>query len=224
MELDAPIRERDQSYTVPIRCLQPYMFTYTTESIEQNGHSYPTTDCSNYKELCNVIAIEYEKYSLKWFGTKTMPIMFLGRLSHSWDVGKHVPAERSYTGPVRQSWCPDHIKLLPNTNRIHWKLYSADYRLEENDVKPSGPDEHDTSRIPFEPVREIITINSTPRSRAIRKVRMARLYAAISAERVARLTKRFYERYGSVDALEGDDVLSSESEDEKESNALRIKI
>jgi truncated hemoglobin YjbI len=53
---------------------------------------------------------------------------------------------------------------------------------------------------------------------------MARLYAAISAERVARLTKRFYERYGSVDALEGDDVLSSESEDEKESNALRIKI
>jgi hypothetical protein len=219
MEFDAPIRERDQSYTIPIRCLEPYIFTYTTHSIDSNGHPYPTTDCNEYKAVCNTIAHEYEQYSLKWFGTKIMPIMFVTRISHSWDVGKHVPAPKSYSGDVRQSWCPDHIKLLPTTNRIHWKLHSAEYH-----AKPSGPVELDINNIPFESVKEIVTINSSPRSRAIRKVRMARLHSAISQERVARLTKRFYERYDSLNDLEGDDILSSESEDEKESNALRIKI
>jgi len=193
--------------------------TYTPTYIEENGYSYPTVDCAEYKALCNTIAKEYEQYSAKWFSTKTMPVVFLNRISHSWDVGKHSPAPESYTGPVCQSWCPDHIKLLPSTNRIHWKLHSAEYH-----VKPSGPVELDTNRIPFEPAIEMVTINSSPRSRAIRKVRMARLHAAVSNARLARLTKRFYERYGSVNALEGDDVLSSESEDEKGSNALRIKI
>jgi hypothetical protein len=53
---------------------------------------------------------------------------------------------------------------------------------------------------------------------------MARLLAAVSKARVARLTKRFYERYGSLQVSADDPILSSESEDEKESDGLRIKI
>ena len=90
--------------------------------------------------------------------------------------------------------------------------------------QPSGPQELDTNDIPLLEAKEPVAIDSSPRSRAIRKVRMARLLAAVSKARVARLTKRFYERYGSLQVSADDPILSSESEDEKESDGLRIKI
>ena len=208
MEFDPPVKHKDNSYSVPIRSLEPYVFTVTSGTT-------PATDSMELKEASNVIANEYEPYSSKWFGAKTLPVVFLKRLSHSWDLGTHSPAQ----GPVRQSWCPDHIRLLPTTNRIHWKLESI-----ESGQKPSGPIELDTNNIPLQPVNEVVTIQSSPRSKAIRKVRMARLHAAVIQARAARLTKRFYERYGSLEPLEGEECLSSESENEKDSNAFRIKI
>ena len=189
---------------------------------EPGTHSFPTDTCNDFRQVCATIANEYELYSAKWFGSKVLPVTFLQRVSHSWNFGKHPPSPAS-SSSVRQAWCPDHIQLLPTTNKIHWKLDSVKY-LTSDMQQPSGPQEMDTNDIPLLEVKEPVAIDSSPRSRAIRKVRMARLLAAVSKARVARLTKRFYERYGSLQVSADDPILSSESEDEKESDGLRIKI
>ena len=220
MEFEAPVKLPNNAYKVQINTAQPFIMEYLLE--ETGTHSFPTDTCDEYRQVCAAIAREYEDYSAKWFGSRVLPVTFLQRLSHSWNFGKH-PLSPATSSAVRQGWCPDHIQLLPTTNKIHWRLESVKY-LGSEVHQPSGPQELDTNDIPLQEAREPVAIDSSPRSRAIRKVRMARLLAAVSKARVARLTKRFYERYGSLEVSVDDPILSSESEDEKESDGLRIKI
>ncbi len=225
MELEPPIKISDQSYIIKVNVETNIIVIYPSR--ESGSHTTPPDTAEALQEFIRTLATTYELYSKRWFYNQVNAIAFLKRLSHVWQFESHQP----YSGPlpengsgsilVRQVWCPEQLHILPRSIQVHWKLVEASYTVE----KPSGL-LGSVATLPLEEM-SLDTISATGggqegssvnlhlsdnRQRALRKVREARLRAAVAKWHANELLTRYYERYGTTELLDGDSVLSSDDE------------
>ncbi len=221
MELDAPNKISDQSYTVQIHIENPIEVSYPSR--ESGAHTTPVDTMDVFQPFLQELAIRYEVYSKRYFHV-AMPVMgFMRRLSHIWKFDSHQP----YTGPVpspsqpailvRQVWMPEQLHVLPRVLQLHWRLVHASYGIEQ----PSGFTQDGRLSDPIS--ADVIPLNTiegppvnlalaTTRARALRKVREARMRAAAAKWRADTLVARYYERYGTIELVDDDSILSSDEE------------
>ena len=140
-----------------------------------------------------------------------MATQFLSYLIHNWDTGNHAPYMGSTPTLVYQEWYPEQIIVGFQTFTINWKLAKVLYK---NPILTSisGPVEIASDEIPHDSTDGTLSLETTLRSRALRKVRQARLVHAVSKARADALIVRYYEKYGNLEELDSNSVLSSDSE------------
>lgn len=221
MELAAPVKISDQSYTIKIHIEAPIEVSYPSR--ESGTHTTPIDTLEALQPFLQQLASLYESYSKRYFHV-AMPVMgFIRRLSHVWQFDSHQP----YSGPVpdssqppilvKQVWLPEQLHILPRIIQLHWKLVHASYGVQQ----PSGftqgnslSDPVPTDSIPMNlvegPAMNLALAGT--RARALRKVREARMRAAAAKWRADILIARYYERYGTTELMDGDSILSSDEE------------
>lgn len=224
MELEAPQKVADQTYRVNISVESNITVQYTSR--ETGTHTTPPETADEIQAFLRILGPIYEGYSKRWFHTDMAIFAFLRRLVHHWDFANQEP----YTGSalpvqVRQVWCPDHLQILPRSIQLHWTLVNVSYETE----RASGPAAAAAPALPLEEVSLDSVMDGpsmaiTPgfpevdlhiggaRELALRKVREARLRAAVAKWHANELMVRYYERYGTTELLDGDSVLSSDDE------------
>lgn len=214
MELDSPVKISDQSYTVAIHVSSPIETTYPSR--ESGTHTTPPDSCESLSAFIKTLAEAYEAYSKKWFYNQVPAVTFMKRLAHIWRFESHQP----YSGPidesnemggviVRQQWIPEQLHILPRTIQIHWVLQGADYSVQQS----SGADDASDSIPLGGQDSQVLELQKDTRERALRKVRQARLQAAVARWQANELARRYYERYGAIEHLDGKSILSSDEED-----------
>lgn len=215
MDFASPEKNSDGSYTIHISVVNNLQLEYN--SSESGHHTTPPYDSRDLKIYIGQISEFYESYSTKWFSKQVFPTIFLSRVNHIWDTEDHDP----YTGGFRdfksiivfQEWSPEQIHVTARAFTIHWKLVNVFYKIPESRTNSSsGPLEVSYEQIPLDSNNPTIILKTTLRTRAIKKVREARLLAAISRARSDILVKRYYEKYGTLEVTDSGSVLSSDSE------------
>jgi len=212
MELQAPVKETDQSYVVPINIELNLRFSYSSR--ESGRHTTPPDTHETFKTFLNELASAYEIYSKNWFHSQVFALQFLKRLTHTWTFGNHRPYLGS--GPaimVHQIWCPEKLHIHPRSIQLHWNLVEVVYGNEHPPGFTNVIVDPDT--IPLTGT-EIIKVNTSAMERAARKVREARLQAAVTSAHAKNLLLRYYERYGTAELMQPDSVLSSSEEEEED--------
>jgi hypothetical protein len=209
MELQAPIKESDQSYIIPINIESNLRFSYSSR--ESGRHTTPPDTHETLKEFLNELASAYEAYSKNWFHSQLFALQFLKRLTHTWTFGTHSPyMGSSHAIMVHQIWCPEKLQIYPRMIQLHWNLVEVVYGNEHPPGFTNVVVDPDT--IPFTGM-ETIRVNPSAMERALRKVREARLQAAVTAAHAKNLLVRYYERYGTAELMQPDSVLSSSEEE-----------
>jgi hypothetical protein len=215
MELGSPERQTDDSYSINIEVMNNLQIEYISR--ESGFHTTPSHDSSDLKIYVGQIAQLYEEYSKKWFSKAVFPTLFLSNLHHTWNTNNKEP----YTGiindlsPIRvyQDWCPEKLIVVGKIFKIVWRLDNVLYKQRKiNSASGTVPVEITSEQIPFDNDEDTLALRTTLRSRAIRKVREARLMAAISKATADRLTLRYYQKYGELENRDSESVLSSDSE------------
>ena len=215
MDFAGPEKKSDGSYTIHISASNNLQLEYN--SSESGQHTTPPYDSRDLKIYIGQISELYESYSTRWFSKQVFPTVFLSRVNHTWNTEGHSP----YTGvfkdfksiTVFQEWSPEQILVTPRTFTIQWKLVNVFYKIPESRTNPSsGPLEVSYEQIPLNSNNPTVILKTTLRTRALKKVREARLLAAISKARSDNLVKRYYEKYGNLEGTDSGSVLSSDSE------------
>jgi hypothetical protein len=217
MDLQAPIKESDQSYIVPIDIESNLRFSYSSR--ESGQHTTPPDTHETFKTFLQTLASAYENYSRKWFSNPVMELQFLKRLSHDWKFGNHPPNTQS--GPatmVHQIWCPEKLHIYPRNIQLHWNLVEVVYGHEHPPGFTNVLVDPDTFPLTE---AETVKVNPVTMERTLRKVREARLQAAVTAAHAKNLALRYYERYGTMELMYPDSALSSS--DDEASDALSSK-
>jgi hypothetical protein len=203
MEFDNPTKGPDNLIFVNVHVLNDFIYEYVI-SDSSISTTTPSIDSYIFKNYVDSLAEKYEAYSTKWFSNPVKAFVFLNRVSHIWNFANHA----SYSGndknvTVRQTWCPEQIKILQNSYKIHWLLKSVEYIQQPL----SG---HDDTEIPFTTSNEIIQIESTLRAREKKALRKYRIKAALVKWKLLELTAAYYEKYANNEAADRGSVLSSE--------------
>jgi len=210
MDLQAPVKQSDQSYAVPISVESNIRCSYSSR--ESGRHTTPPETNEEFQQFLNALASTYETYAKKWFNSPTNALQFLKRLTHKWDFGTHMPYMASINGPafmIHQVWCPEQIHVYARTLILQWRLVEVVYGNEHTSGFINVPIDPDT--IPLTGT-DVVNIQVGIRERALRKIREARLKAALADALAKKLLVRYYEKYQTTHLMQYDSVLSSEDE------------
>lgn len=223
MELEAPQRVSDQTYMVNINTESNITVQYSSR--ETGSHTSPPDNTDEIQAFLRILAPQYEALSKRWFHNEIGIFAFMKRITHHWEFGSHAP----YMGQVipvqvRQTWCPEKLQILPRSIQLHWKLVDVSYEIPGLRDGGGGASTA-AAAAAIEEVSldsfsgggtsgfgEIDLHLSGVRERALRKVREARLRAAVARWHANELLVRYYERYGTTELLDGDSELSSDDE------------
>jgi len=152
------------------------------------------------EQFTTFITVFLQKAS-KYFSQSIDTALFLQRIQHTYD------GEQNESGEETQvSWIPAFVLFYPNRYVIHWKLVSTE----------NPPGEADTIEAPPpvaapQPTTSISPVRTTSEMR--KKIRQARLKAAVAKLYLQKLTQKYYEKYGNFSGLEeSESELSSESD------------
>ena len=218
MEFKPPKHISDTTYTVPIETDMTVLTEYEIIDPDPN-HTYPPEDNPQLRNCVAEIANQYETYSKKWFSAFILCANFIQRSTHSWDFGSFPP----YVGNcsniiVRQTWRPEQIRILPRSFQIQWKLIGVQY-IDPN-ARISGQDGPDDEDIPLATdgpgTHNPLILQTSLRARAKRKLRKARLKAAVAKFIAQELTRRYYEKYGTLEGADRESVLSSDADSDSD--------
>jgi hypothetical protein len=209
MEFTSPTKNSTGATTISIQTIAPLTIEYHSTDYEK--HTTPPPDSPVFKKYIGEIALIYEEYSKKWFTRQILATLFLSRLMHTWNTEEHLPYMGTGETIVYQEWYPEQIVVGFQNFTINWKLCKVVYKNPRL-TSISGPVEITSDEIPHDSMVNTLSLETTLRSRALRKVRQARLVAAVSKTRADRLTVRYYEKYGNLEELDSNSVLSSDSE------------
>jgi hypothetical protein len=203
MELEAPIQQPDRSVHVGILVGTPLILTF--DSAERDCHASPPAEL--ILGFVNDLAQLVEGFSKKWLSLPVPAISFQSRLTHNWEFGTYEPYRGSITPVrVRQIWLPERLRILARSFVVDWTLKGVTYEGDQL------PETDGTEEIPLAGGEIAASLNPSQRLRALRKVRAARLQAAVARARATTLVARYYERYGAAELLNGDDALSTDEE------------
>jgi hypothetical protein len=209
MELQAPVKQADQSYIVPIDIESNLRCSYSSR--ESGRHTTPPDTNEEFQQFLHTLASTYESYAKKWFNTPINALQFLKRLTHKWNFEPHMPYLGSdKTFMIHQIWRPEQFQVYPRSISLQWKLVEVVYGNEHTSGFANVIIDPDT--IPFTET-EVLNVKMSLRERALRKIREARLKAALTEARAKKLLLRYYEKYATTELMQGDPILSS-SEDE----------
>lgn len=209
MDLASPNKNQNGTTTVNIQTMTPLIIEYP--STDYQNHTTPPPDSIVFKKYIGEMAVLYETYSKKWFSRPLMATQFLSHLINNWDTVNHAPYMGSTPTLVYQEWYPEQIIVGFQNFTINWKLVKVVYK---NPILApiSGPVEVASDEIPHDSTDDALSLETTLRSRALRKVRQARVVYAVSKARADALTIRYYEKYGNLEELDSNSILSSDSE------------
>jgi len=217
MELGSPEKLYDGSTSITIEVIDNLKVEYLSK--ESGSHTTPPVELMDLKVYVGELAQLYEVYSRKWFAKVIFPTLFISKIQHVWDMDDKQPykgiANEVYPIQVSQEWCPEKLIVLAREFKLHWRLVDVSYKQPKTRIKSasgSGPVEVTSEQIPLNTIESSISLKTTLRSRALRKVREARLMAAISKSTADELTLRYYEKYGELENRDSGSVLSSDSE------------
>jgi len=209
MEFTSPIKNSNSTITVNIETMNFLNIKY--QSSDTGTHNTPPPDSITFKKYIGEIAMLYETYSKKWFTRPIMSTIFLSKLMHTWKTENHSPYMGKPPTVVNQEWCPEQLIVNLQSFTLIWKLQNVNY-TSPLALIASGPVEITFDEIPHDSTDDALSLETTLRSRALRKVRQARLIAAVSKARADFLSIRYYEKYGNLEELDSNSVLSSDSE------------
>ena len=210
MEFSSPIKNTNGTSTINIETLTPLKIKYT--SSESGKHTMPSYDSIDFKKYIGEIASLYESYSKKWSTRAVMSTIFLSKLAHVWNTGEHEPYDGINETLVYQEWSPKKIIIDVQHFTIHCNLEVVSFNNPRRNSF-SGPFEITSDEILCDSTETSLQLRTTLRSRALRKVREARLISAVSKARADALTLQYYEKYGDLEYLDSNSVLSSDSEE-----------
>ena len=154
-------------------------------------------------EFTAFITVFLQKAS-KYFSQPIDMPLFLQRIQHTYEGEKNESG-----GELQVSWIPAFILFYPNRYVIHWKLINTENPPGEADIVEASPE-----LSPPMDFRATTTISPVRTTREMRKkIRQARLKAAVAKLYLERLTQKYYQKYGNFSGLEGSESeLSSESD------------
>lgn len=215
MELGSPEKQPDGSHSIHIEVMNNLQYEYLLK--ESGHHVTPSPDSTSLKLYVGQLAQLYEEYSKKWFSKVIFPSIFLSKLQHNWNLNNkpEYTGEVNETSPIRvyQDWCPEKLIVNGREFKIFWKLNNIVYKQPKiKSVSGTKPVEVTFEEIPLNTIERTFSLKTTLRSRALRKVREARLIAAISKSTADHLAMRYYEKYGELENRDSESVLSSDSE------------
>jgi len=214
MEFGSPVRQNSTTYIASVQTTRFLDIKYPSNVSGSN--TSPPTDQIEMKQYLSAMALLYEPYSLKWFNKKVPAFYFIQNVTHRWDHSSITP----YTSPpnfvgsmilVNQIWRPETILIQPNLFQINWVLQQSDYGSYSVANRSPGTTP-ESEEIPYGDNQAQFVLAETPRSIFHRKIRRARLIAAIANLRVKKLYLKYYRCYGEFTPGEADSPLSSDSE------------
>lgn len=182
-------------------------------------HKLSITECTPFQYISSVtdsvdldaIAEEFTRFitvflqkASKYFSQSIDTALFLQRIQHTYEGEQNESGE-----DVQVSWIPAFILFYPNRYVIHWKLIYTD----SPPGKACEPDEIEPPPTVVGPpaTTSISPVRTTREMR--KKIRQARLKAAVAKLYLERLTQKYYEKYGNFSGLEeSESDLSSESD------------
>jgi hypothetical protein len=230
MELLDPVQSSDRSTVVPI--LQGYDLEIPYDPSEYTATTSPSDKNPVLAAYVMKLASMYEQYALDHYSENIPFLTFLKKVSHRWTFREYPPPTlQGILKRVRQLWRPEQIVVHPLTFQIYWTLCGVEYDVTPQ-VNLSGASQDmkleyvEPNDLPFEDGNEIVQMNTSLRSRARRKVRLARLHASMAKWRASQLTARYYERYGTLEGGKdgAESILSTDSEMETEMESLDKNI
>jgi hypothetical protein len=194
LEVNAPVLDPvTRVHKLSIANCAPFQYiTSVTDSVDLD------TIAENFTKFIT----EFLQKASKYFSQPIDMALFLQRIHHTYEGEQNESGEE-----VQVSWIPAFILFYPNRYVIHWKLINTE----------SPPGKADTLEAaapsPALPPRTT-TISPVKTTRVMRKkIRQARLKAAVARLHLERLTQKYYEKYGNFSGLEeSESELSSESD------------
>jgi hypothetical protein len=169
-------------------------FQYVTANTEN-------VELDNVAEQFTTFITVFLQKASKYFSQPIDTALFLQRIQHTYEGEENESGE-----DMQVSWIPAFVLFHPNRYIIHWKLVNTE----------SPPGKADTLEpVPATPIETTSISPVRTRQELRRKIRQARLKAAVAKLYLQKLAQKYYERYGNFSGLEeSESELSSESDGE----------
>jgi len=208
-----------------------YTFTFNHAPTFEENTSNPMVLNINNDDLLEFIT-EFLEQASKHFSKVLEPDLFFRRMSHSYnteDVDLKSIMESGET--FRATWIPARITFYTNRYDLQWNLCELEKVIETTSIPPGFLDETAvTVNVTLESVLpELveagpIEFGGVPPAERVEKenqrkrIRQARLRAALAKLQAERLAERYYKRYGNFDWGNSDSELSSGSDTPNQKN------
>ena len=241
MHFSSPIWDaRKNIYTVDIevaemerRSQNEPNFVYVEDILYSGSelHLSPDIRESKFNEFIRNFSNEVVNEGKNWFASPIKEGVFLKKLKHTFY--NYNKPDTNYSGKVQYKWVPYLLEISQKSFDLYWKaslekvtdtIIPVDFVDFSEEQKPlrtvivngEEKDELVEFDVPFK--EEYIGYEMEISSRAIvkKKVREARLKAAIATMKAERLAEKYFRRYGiHTDVDETESELSFDSEEDK---------
>jgi hypothetical protein len=234
MVFSSPIWDaRKNIYTIDIK--PEFVFEEQTLYSGLETHINPDIQSELFneylKDITKILVVEGKN----WFASPIKETIFLKKLKHTF----YNYYNSNDSGKVKYSWIPYLLEISPRSFDLYWK---ANVEKVTNTIIPVNYMDFSEDLLEPKPLRTLIIQNETKKSedidlveyeipfegsqqleyeissRAIikKKVREARLIAAIATMKAERMAEKYFRRYGiHTDLDENESELSFDSEEEK---------
>ena len=243
MEIDAPTYIASETlYVFPFKSSAVRLASKVKYIETLDFPDAPDVTDETAKKRIETIVEDFIEKTKRYFATPLRTKTILSRLNHVWE-GIPLANQTIPPGWYSVAWEPLRLKIAPRAFTLVWKsgelipeqpVIPSDYLAEEESRSPSPAPEVRTIQIqpgttsangleelepdfpePIDSSRMVTLEYEAPHHRLEKKkIREAKLRAALAALKAERLTEKYYQKYGT---LPGDDSsdLSSESEVEE---------
>lgn len=236
MEIGVPTYSAvGQLYTFPLQSSSVELVSAPKYMEGLDVPDIPDITSEESQKLIEGVLSRFIEKTKRYFSTPLRTKTILSRLSHVWD-SKPTPVESGwYTG----SWKPSSLKIIPKEFVLVWScgpLQAGDPMIPTNFISeaesrcpspapelrtiqlqpfaPSGPGllELEPSIVEHNDSRMMTLDYEAPSYRLEKKkIREAKLRAALASLKAERLAEKYYQKYGSLPGEDSSD-LSSDSE------------
>jgi hypothetical protein len=206
MEFSSPIRQNPTSFIAPVQTTKYLEIVYS--STVSGSHTTPPLDRIEVKQYISEMAVLYEAYSMKWFNKKVQPFFFIKNTAHKWNHLNAQPPTGQTPIRIHQVWRPETIVIQPSLFEIQWALHEAEF-----DSHVSGITQQ-SEEIPYGDNQIQFVLKETLRSKMHRKIRRAKMIAAVADLNVKKLVLKYYKLYGENIINDNVSPLSSDTEEE----------
>lgn len=212
--------------------LPTYDFEYNEYREASSGYltNPPNEESNDFKNVVKLIADNIYNEGSTWFSSPIKASVFLKRVSHNYSF---VPYENNYGGKMlRVVFSPTTLFIKAHLFEINWKA-----RFENYEDTNSDNIEYSEDLTRAEPTRTIviqshpadielvendeIPLDSSPHeielsSRAVfkKRIREARLKAAVATMKAEQMAEKYFRRYGIHTDFDSESDLSFDSESE----------